>query len=161
MDKIIFLDIDGVLNTTHSFQENWNYKKLYNAIYSIDNIKYLAKKQLIDIDFNNLQNLIHIITKTNAKVVITSAWCKLKIYPFIESYLIKSGIPVVDYIQSFSDRGERIQEYIQNNNIEKFIILDDSVFKGYYPIIDRLIWTNFYDGGLTYELANDAIYKLR
>lgn len=114
MDKIIFLDIDGVLNTTHSFQENWNYKKLYDAI-----------------------------------------------YPFIESYLIKSGIPVVDYIQSFSDRGEKIQEYIHYNNIEKFIILDDSVFKGYYPIIDRLIWTNFYDGGLTYELANDAIYKLR
>lgn len=42
MDKIIFLDIDGVLNTTHSFQENWNYKKLYDAMYSIDNIEYLA-----------------------------------------------------------------------------------------------------------------------
>ena len=48
-EKIIFLDIDGVLNSVHNWPENLLHQSLTN-------------------------NLKHIVDKTGAKIVLSSSW---------------------------------------------------------------------------------------
>lgn len=57
MDKIIFLDIDGVLNSRQWFMN-----------------VHLKEKPRFQIDPKTIKRLNHIIYKTGAKVVISSTW---------------------------------------------------------------------------------------
>ena len=59
--KVIFLDIDGVLNTSEIFIEqskNYKQKGIYN----------------VEIDEFRVEYLKQIIEKTNAKIVLSSSW---------------------------------------------------------------------------------------
>lgn len=99
-DKIIFLDIDGVLNT---WSEQGKYKDY------IDPVK--------------LQRVADIINATGAKVVISSNWrfdmdCVLK-----NLDLIKDSI--IDRTGSGESRLEEIHEWLENNPTNKWVALDD------------------------------------
>ena len=59
--KIIFLDIDGVLNTSETFMKRIkNYEKTH--------------KWTAEIDLDRVSRLKYIINMTGAKVVLSSSW---------------------------------------------------------------------------------------
>ena len=117
--KIIFLDIDGVLNVYYESRDEFGctFHKCF-----VDNLRY-------------------VIDQTGAKIVISSTWkdSGLKI---MQDMWIKRNLPgeiiditpncvdIVDYgICEFYDlveRGHEIQKWIDDHNIESYVILDDN-----------------------------------
>lgn len=150
--KVIFLDIDGVLNSEKYFIDNHESIKLFykDNIYNKNNVELLVKRQLMDIDCEKLFLLKEIINETDAKVVIISTWKKLFIFPQIVVKLNEIGIPVVGFTtDSVVDRGAGIKKYIREHAISKYAILDDDIFDDYDDeIISKLVKTSFYNGGL-------------
>ena len=131
--KVIFLDIDGVLNNDGYFERTKN-----------------EKQNRIELDDENIKYLKEIIDLTGAKVVVTSTWKELRIYNELISYLKNFGIEVYDKTVHMSyNRGDEIREYLSTHEIDNFIILDDEIFKDFNELISHLVKTDFYNGGLT------------
>ena len=161
MNNIIFLDIDGVLNSINLFKETKNIKINYHK-YLDDYFLKQTIIHLLDIDPNKLYLLKEIIQETDSKVVITSSWRMLKIYPLIEDYLISKGIPIIDttdYINS--NRGDEIRDYLKHHDVDNFIIIDDDLFPDFNELTEKLIHTNFFNDGLLDEDVYEAVYRLK
>ena len=88
VDKIVFLDIDGVLNS-----EEWA-DKCFNKLVS-DDICYS------DVDPDAINRLIKFLDGTNAKIVLSSSWRSLNIQSTILEFstfnheLLKNLIPYI------------------------------------------------------------------
>ena len=163
--KVIFLDIDGVLNSDDFFASNHDLvKQLYkDNEYNLDSVDFLVKRQMMDIDFSKLDVLKSIINETDSKVVITSSWKKLKIFPYVVNELISLGIPIIGYtIDNGSDRGNGIKRYLMENKVDQYVILDDDIFDDYdQEIMNGLVKTSFYSGGLEEKHAKELIRRLK
>lgn len=130
--KVIFLDIDGVLN-------NYSTK-----------IDLRWEPSLVEI-------LNRIIKETGAKVVLSSTWRRIE----SNRNIIKNDMKI-DFIdvtpKRWKERGHEIQEWLDKNPVvERFIILDDDA--DMVHLMSHLLQT---DGefGLTDEIADEAIKKL-
>lgn len=128
--KIIFLDIDGVLNSIKTFIERNSKKEL-----ELDEEKIILLKEIVD--------------STDAKIVLISSWRyfldkNLRPLDNKTSQLLelfnKHGINLYDKTTIKNDREEEIIEWIYINNPENFIIIDDS---NYEILKDHLIKTYF------------------
>lgn len=115
--KIIFLDIDGVLNVGNNERDEFG---------------HLFRTDLVE-------NLEHIIKETDAKIVISSTWRMDGIETMQRMWemrdlpgkvigvtttcaqLITDDQPYLDMVE----RGHEIQEYIDSNKIKQYVILDD------------------------------------
>lgn len=151
--KVIFLDIDGVLNYISTTDE-------------ID--------RFLGIDDKLVKNLKEIVDKTNAEIVLCSSWKKYwdkdkskqgKMANYLDMKLEKQGLKIIDKTDDNRyDRGHGIQRYIQEHNIEKWCVLDDEVFFDYEDcdIIEHLVKTEFFShlGGLRKEHVDKAIVYL-
>ncbi|MGN1312200.1 MAG: HAD domain-containing protein [Bacilli bacterium] len=159
-NKIIFLDIDGVLNSNKYFSSREYYYKEHKKVeYTLEDT---IKRQLYDIDMNKLELLLEVVKITTAKIVITSSWRRLSIYPYIKKYLIEVGLPIIGetpYIEG--NRGEEIRYYLKNNKVDSFVILDDEIFKDFNELINNLVKTSFYGEGLTIDNCNEIIKRLK
>ena len=147
--KILFLDVDGVLNCRRTPQ-------LINDLYPLDPFMVL----LVD----------RIIQATGCKVVLSSAW---RNHPQgVE--IIKKSIPLLDKTENFSSvRGEEIRKWLgdyvatcsmlndkecKEHRIKKYAILDDTdEFSGEQR--DNFFKT-IYEFGLTSEIAEKVITHL-
>lgn len=120
--KLIFLDIDGVLNTTQNIKEHHK-KGLSTSSYNI---------QLPDSCLKNLQTLVN---NTNAKIVVSSSW-RIPDYrsPAIRNLskqLDKYGLDIYGFTPIYRDlnlkRGDEIRDYINSLSepVEGIVILDD------------------------------------
>ena len=161
MNKIIFLDIDGVLNSNKSFIDNYGYDKLLGMVYdgSIDDI---VRCKMNDIDLDKVFMVRDICNLTGAKVVISSCWRKISRYPLIEEKLVSLGIPIVGvtpYVNS--NRGDEIRKYLEDNEIDNFVILDDDIFPDFNELENYLVKTSFYEEGLTEDVAEEVVSVLR
>lgn len=119
--KCIFLDFDGVFNTT----------KMYNNSIYINNYGF-------NLHFNikNIENFIKIFLycrEYNIKVCITSSNSLNKGKEDWENFILKTfriSIPNVivgvDNKQN-KNRGLFIENFIINNNIKKYLIIDDDI----------------------------------
>lgn len=141
--KVIFLDIDGVLNTPSSESRCGEY---------------------IGIDDEKVEKLKQIVEKTKAEIVLISTWKKYwrkeeKLKPlqdysanYLDEKLAKQGLKATDKTKDKSDgrylsRGESILEYVYRNNVEKYIILDDCQFDyDGCDLTDNYIKTNQIEG---------------
>lgn len=144
--KIIFLDIDGVLNSRKSLNQ-------LNSLWVLSP--------------DNIYQLNRIIEATDAKIVISSSWryCK-EITSELESYLnndckingeIIGRTPVVGFNRR---RGLEIATWLeewQGEIIDRFVILDDG--SDMEPFMERLCQTSF-EVGLTEQDADKAIKML-
>ena len=93
MNKIIFLDIDGVLNDIYDMISNINIsRKIYNNVYPNRNYELEKKYISINFSFEKLQILKKIIQITDAKIVLSSSWRSI----LLMDALIDNGIPVID-----------------------------------------------------------------
>lgn len=161
MNKIIFLDVDGVLNSQNTFKDNHEYRKFFvrnmnGTIY--DEIIHI----MLDIDLDKVFMIRDICNLTGAKVVISSSWRRSRWYPLIEERLVALGLPIVGvtpYINS--KRGEEIRKYLEENKIDDFVILDDEIFRDFNELENYLVKTSFYEDGLSDEIAREVVRVLR
>lgn len=142
--KIIFLDIDGVLNN-YSSKSNSVLKKQQDTHYP-----FLWEPELVKI-------LNRIIEETEAKVILSSSWRTMRdAYNVIVNDMkihISDETP-----KTFKTRGHEIQTWLDNNPfVDKFVILDDAADMDHLK--SYLLQT---DGefGLTDEIADKAIKRL-
>lgn len=140
--KVIFLDVDGVLNTSKT------YEKINNSF------KTTGKKEL-DIDGFRLEYLKRIIDETDAKIVLSSTWRKSfekqnnKLIPRTEkgkrflNILDEYEIKLFDIIDNdfYENRENLINFWLSKNDVESFIIIDDEP-NLFNILLDRLIKTS-------------------
>ena len=122
--KVVFLDIDGVLN---------------DAFTTADLMDDLPKKEHLDC-------LKAIIDATDAKIVLSSTW---RLFPSarndVKNALRNVGLEFIDKTKELRDRASEIQEWLSRHpEVEKFVILDDEEISGKFP--DNLVQTTFYRG---------------
>ena len=140
--KVLFLDIDGVLNS-----ENWFGYRLYciknnmfnEVINFVNTNDERIKHKLSMIDDRAIANLNRIIEETGCKVVLSSSWRScVEAENALTEYLLKlKGFKYELYDVTprlwFNDfsvrRGEEIKFWLdkesEKNEIESFVILDD------------------------------------
>ena len=115
--KVIFLDVDGVLNSDEYFN------KIKNL--NIDGIQS-------EIDVEKIKMLNMAINETGAKIVLTSSWRYTRNAQELKKLLSEYGIPTdsTPFIQN--KRGLEIKQYLlENPDVENFIIVDDELFDSY------------------------------
>lgn len=124
--KIIFLDIDGVLNSDEYFDKIKNLN-----INGIEN----------DIDVSKIVLLKKSLDETGAKVVLTSSWRYTRKAQELKQLLLSYGIivdctPFID-----NERGIEIKKWLQeHNDVQDFVILDDEIFDSYdEKLMEKLI----------------------
>ena len=158
MRKIIFLDIDGVLNSDEYFETLRS-----------------ESKKLDDIDENKVKLLKEIVDRTRAEIVLSSTWRGLKhdnietcnkMYQYLIDTLNKYELSIVSETPILNHRRPKeiktwIFENIRDDEIV-FISLDDDFHKEQYKeygIEDCLIKTSFYgeNGGLQREHVEQAV----
>lgn len=146
MNKIIFLDIDGVLNSNKYFENNYLKHKLIKRTLD-DNIPDNVKEKMLEIDSTRIDMLKEICDITGAKIVITSLWKRNRLYPYIEKELINMGLPIIDKTINLQGkrRGEEIKLYLKNNIVDNYVIVDDEIFDDFIDLMDKLIKTSFYN----------------
>lgn len=147
--KVVFLDIDGVLNSERFFKERNN--------------------KGVDLDESRFPLLKEIVESTNSKIVLSSSWRNLRgcdQYNQLPVMLSKYGMEIYDYTPYLgAERGKEIAQWIADNidcNLEKFIILDDDSFDMGEYVNHELVHTSWYDGyGLEQKHVEESISKLR
>ena len=142
--KLIFLDIDGVLNN--------------------ENSKTCAPSGCTGIDDKLTSKLAHIIEETDAKIVLTSdwkiGWESFDIYcsedaKYLNRKLKKYGIWISAktyddhvYDRFFEDRGKGIHKFLEKvQNAESYVVIDDHTFTDFDDeIMEHLVLTDYRDG---------------
>ncbi len=149
--KIIFLDIDGVMNNTRTTERCG-----YNT--GIEN------KALI--------LLSEIVGMTSAKICLISSWKEFwfkddkqsqdEMANYLDSRMQAFGLGIWDKTNEIQNRGKEIVNFInrlrnQGIEIERFVILDDEILDYTEEgLIHNLVYTD-YKIGLTVEDAKKAI----
>lgn len=140
--KVLFLDIDGVLNS-----ENWfGYVQycinndMYNRVLNFVEINdEHIKRKLSMIDDRAIANLNRIVEETGCKVVLSSSWrSPNESENIFTQYLLKLkgfkyelyGVTPRIWAKEFgTQRGKEIKVWMdkesEKNEIESFVILDD------------------------------------
>ena len=110
--EIIFLDVDGVLN---SVQDRFSW--------TIESDKHLIL-------------LSCIVRRTNAKIVVSSSWRNCGLLDTLKKRLNDFLMSIYDKTKDIGERGLEIKEWLDSHNgVESFVILDDEDFdiKSYFP----------------------------
>ena len=171
--KVIFLDIDGVLNTFQTFKE-------------INLEEQLTGFRRVAIDIDKVLLLKEIVEKTGAKLVLSSGWRKYgkmkdgrlltknqNLFD-INQILNDNGLYIYDLVpyKRKENREVQIKKWLSKNlDVESFIIFDDEEFDLQSFINQELLKTSFYmrdkNGderpdlcGLTRNHVIEAINKL-
>lgn len=150
--KVIFLDIDGVLNTHNS--------------------KTHAPSGCYGIESSKLKKISKIVSETGAKVVLSSTW-KSEIDKNLR-YLTSDGKYMLNKFkydgkfilfdktpdaETSLQRGKEISTWLQyHTTVEKFVIIDDIEFSdmGYFGLLNNLVLTDEYYG-ITDDNVAEAI----
>jgi hypothetical protein len=132
--KVIFLDIDGVLNS-HQSAHFWHNKrdqsKWENEMYRDwpGTLKEYIAMEFCPIALSNLEELIRRIP--DAKIVVSSTWRMGETVDTLKKIFQPSKLvsdAIVDKTPVFSDgpRGDEIQHWLNNNpEVTSYVILDD------------------------------------
>jgi hypothetical protein len=145
---LIFLDIDGVLNSNRT----------------------VVPRNQPPLDPLNIKPFNRIIAETKAQIVISSLWRFSHSIDEIASMFLEVGIEgsIIDVTplpkSNIDHRGTEVYEWIRVNRLPNwssesgnFVILDDRT--DLEPYLDRHILTDF-DCGLTEDNADNAIALL-
>lgn len=131
MEKVVFLDIDGVLNSYRYDQQRFDDEE------NIDITRLPLLKQLLD--------------ATGAKLVLTSSWRRHwepagvrmdAVGQKLEATFGSCGIRLQGKTPELGDRPAEILEYLrQHPQVERFVILDDIKF-GWGSLDDHVVKTD-------------------
>lgn len=148
--RVIFLDVDGVLNSAETRAK-------------IDGLKGVSKK--------NLRILRHIVARTQAKIVLTSAWninFDEKLVPttkagmYLYHRLWENNLWIYDKVNDYGgNREQAVAEYVKkHNNLTDWVIIDDTHYGDYEKLNPKHIVYTSPALGLTKASATEAIVKL-
>lgn len=146
--KIIFLDIDGVLNNEYT--------------------KAFAPSGALFVSDRLLKNLSKIVKVTGAEIVLSSSWRldwvkgkETKDFLALQSKLKDFSIELFDktpLIKNGANRGAEIEEWLKYHpEVENYVILDDE--SNLFSSNEHLILTNSYYG-LTESITDQVISLL-
>ena len=148
--KIIFLDVDGVLNCAGSTSR--------------------APGGCVGVDDDKVERLRKIVEATGAKIVLTSTWKTFwdkdpsLMEPdgeYLAKKLSRKGIKIRDKTEDHViDRGHGILNYLAKFTEEpQWIVLDDDIFRDYQEcgVMPHLVKTWWHGGGLTDDHVKQAI----
>ena len=171
--KVLFLDIDGVINTL----AECGYQKCFGErIARITSRSMFRKEQKVyPFDPNALYNLYRIVEETGCKIVVSSTWrLGVKNVQEMKNWFAPGIIPdaIIDRTKSFCStshpelvdkrgylqRGEEIWEWLQRHpEVTRYAVLDDDsdmdAVRGSFFQTDRY-------GGLDRKVANKVIDHL-
>ena len=121
--KILFLDVDGVLNCEST-------KERFNSYIGVEQSKISLLKEIVE--------------ATGAKIVLSSTWrinmlwykqginVKLDEYNYLVDELAKQGLTIFDITPSHKDswRGREIQEWLETTTekIDGYVVIDDDTY---------------------------------
>lgn len=149
--KIIFLDVDGVLNSIDS-------EDRFHCF--------------IGLDYSGIKLLKEIVDATEAEIVLVSTWKTSwskdgsrpdSLGAYLDQRLAEEGLTITDKTDgSMNERGHGIVDWLFEHPTESWIVLDDEIFEDYEEcgIMPHLIKTSFYDGGLKEKHVEMAINLL-
>lgn len=163
MKRIIFLDVDGVLN--HVLTKHWVHWETADDVPKGHGYRGMSPECV-----KNLQTLVE---KTDAEVVLSSTW-RLRPFGLHKTERVArrqgyTGPRWIDVTPEFSnkgdERGHEIQDWLDANvptdqsgrpkgDVE-FIIIDDT--PDMVHLKHRLVHTDPYDGGLTEAKVAEAL----
>jgi hypothetical protein len=149
MKPVLFLDIDGVLNTFGS-QPNGG---------------------LLDMQPDKIRRLERILDAVQTDVVLSSTW---RMFPGslarAREMMDSIGYEFIDqtpeaprgaWLYTALPRSGEIKLWLQHHpERTRFVVLDDDVGPGEFPP-ENLVITDGFDGALTEEKADEVIRKLR
>ena len=152
-NKIVFVDVDGVLNTNKTTRR----LDCCNEFTFVDARKVLRLREIVE--------------RTGAKIVLSSTW-RFGAMPnafFLEREALRELVaefkrlrcPLWFDVTPYFARAKRWQEingWLMNHDVEDFVILDD-VGEELKPFADKLVLTDPWQG-LTKERAELAISML-
>ncbi len=144
--KVIFLDIDGVLNTysTRTTVAGYNF-----------------------VEDHLIQMLKQLVERTGAKLVLSSTWregwdmlvhpedfpcvCQedVRLYEALVEKLREYDLELIDYTPIFGVRGQEIDRWLQNSApepVEAYVILDDMDGRFLRPHSRYLVQTGMSEG---------------
>ena len=146
MNKVIFLDVDGVLN---------------NGAWAIEMFDKGIRVYHDDLLYEpSLEQLRRIVDATGAVIVVSSSWRQIPIaYLHLKEWLEKFGMEINDktpYVGG--ERGDDITAWFNRHPGDwKYVILDDDDDMGIH--MPHLVRTSF-DEGLTMKEADRCIEML-
>lgn len=149
--KVIFLDVDGVLNDQDLIFEKYKTQEL-----EISRDKLLLLKEIItsndDIKVVLSSSWRIGLLRKDGKIVADTTYHK-EFLELLEEY----GIEIYDITPSMMNRTEEIRYYLDNNkDIDGYVILDDDLVED-----ENQVRTDFFNGGLTEEHVTLAIDMLK
>lgn len=157
MTKYIFLDVDGVLNSEHTLDQQ-------SA--SPSNASIICDQYL--------ENLRNIVEKTDAKLVLSSSW-RVYFGSTIDYPKHSYGVQLVQELSKHNlklhaatpfvkgkfsnERGLEIKTYIDQHNITNYVVIDDEEFSDFKTHLDmsRFIQTTF--GNETTTIETEGLNK--
>jgi hypothetical protein len=157
--KIIFLDVDGVLNTTST-------KEMFEEYTFVEDEKVQLLKQLV--------------TRTGAKIVLSSSWrygwwaekiinptssdlSSIRLFEALKKKLSEYGLELLDHTDETSTRGQEIAWWLESwdgEPIESFVILDDMHLSWLLPHTSHVVSTSISEG-LTQSHVDRAVNVLK
>jgi hypothetical protein len=119
MLDILFLDIDGVLNSVVWFERLYKKRGFFKNDHKLDP--------------KAVKNLVSILEKTGCKVVISSAMRILYSKEYMVRMMLRAGMPYrymdrfigITPIHHDRNRGNEIREYLSKNDVGRYVVIDD------------------------------------
>ena len=156
LKKIVFLDIDGVLNNSTTLDSVFG---------------------CVGIDDVLVERLKKIVETTEAEIFLVSSW-KYGWYKdaeqkqnqdifanHLDAKLYQHGLKITDKVESDGDtldeRGKRIKGFLQTSKVKNFVILDDIVFDYISEGFEDNLVLTYSKFGLTEEDVKKAIEILQ
>lgn len=132
--KILFLDIDGVVNCAETFQRHGKY---------------------IGIDPVMAERVKRIIKETGCKVVLSSTW---RLDAKSRAHVRENVYPFFDVTKSIGIgfRGEEVKEWLSRHDVDVYAILDDE--RDFFD--DQPLFRTSWKTGITDEITNAVIEHL-
>lgn len=139
--KVLFLDVDGVLN-------NWSTKELTPDKYT-------------GIEDTLVERLSKVVKELDLTIVLTSDWKSDWIEQkvdgkYLDEKLAKYGLKISErtYESYASRRGEGIRSYLSKNEVEAYVIVDDTPFSDFTDELEERFVMTEPIVGLTDEDVN-------
>lgn len=134
MKRVIFLDVDGVLNSLQYF----------------DKCRASGVDENDDIDNECMMILKTIVDRSGADIVLSSTWRRIpQLRDRLVERLARYGLSIIGDTPTIygKERGDEIKQWLDGHSeYESFIILDDDSDMG--PLLEHLVQTSYYMGGL-------------
>lgn len=146
IDRVIFLDIDGVLNSEEYFikrQKNWSGE--FKFSYDLDTIA--------------VERLNRIIENTKVEIVLSSSWRLSPLNEVLNALRYKGFKHDISHVTTLihMDRGLQILKFIEENDVNDYLVIDDDSFDiGKYIPKEQFIHTRW-ETGLMDKNVEDII----